>query len=149
MVVVPHVLIASDAEWVHDEIRATLPGSVTSVHLHNGRAVRASVKAQTPDLAVLDSQIASMGAVAVTFDLRNEESGGRLGHIPVLMILDRQADVFLAKNSGVDGWLVKPLDPIRVQKAVNAVMSGGRYEDRAQTGDASTNYRPTPDATAR
>jgi DNA-binding NarL/FixJ family response regulator len=146
---VPHVLIASDAEWVHEEIRAALPGSITSVHLHNGRAVRASVKEQLPDLAVLDSQIASMGAIAVTIDLHNEESGGRLSHVPVLMILDRQADVFLAKNSGVEGYLVKPLDPIRVQKAINAVMNGGRFEDRAQIGDASTNYRPTPDATAR
>lgn len=146
---VPHVLIASDAEWVHEEVRAALPGTVTTVNLHNGRAVRASVKAQTPDLAVLDSQIASMGAIAVTMDLRNEESGGRLEHVPILMILDRQADVFLARNSGAEGWLVKPLDALRVQKAINAVMGGGRYEDRVQTGDASTNYRATPDATAR
>ena len=90
-----------------------------------------------------------MGAIAVTMDLRNEESGGRIEHVPVLMLLDRQADVFLARNSGVDGWLVKPLDPLRLQKAIAAVMNGGSYEDRVQVGDASTNYRPTPDATAR
>ena len=144
-----HVLIASDAEWVHDEVRSSLPSSVTTVNVHNGRAVRANVKAQQPDLAVLDSQIASMGAYAVTVDLRNEESGGRLPHVPVLMLLDRQADVFLARQTDVEGWLVKPIDPIRLQKAITTIMSGGRYEDRVMNGDASTNYRPTPDATAR
>jgi DNA-binding NarL/FixJ family response regulator len=45
----------------------------------------------------------------------------------MIMLLDRRADVFLARRSGADGWLVKPLDPLRIQRAVAAVASGGTY----------------------
>ncbi len=145
----PHVLIASDATWVHEEIRAALSADTTVTSVHNGRAVTSAVKTNTPDLVVLDSQIAAMGAYAVTLELHNEESGGRLPHVPVLVLLDRQADVFLARNSGAEGWLVKPLEPLRVRRAVNELLAGNNFADRVQTGDASTNYRPTPDATAR
>ena len=33
------------------------------------------------------------------------------------MLLDRRADVHLAKRSAADGWLIKPLDPLILQRA--------------------------------
>ena len=117
--------------------------------LVSGQAVRLAVSEQRPDLVILDMQIGDMGAIAVTYDLRLEESGGRLPNVAVLLLLDRQADVFLARQCRSDGWLVKPLDPIRVRKAMTAIMAGGRFEDSRATGDASTNFRPTADSTAR
>lgn len=147
------VLIASDASWVHDEVREALPGrpgdDVQVRSLRSGRAVRAAVEAQVPDLVVLDSQIGAMGAMAVCHDLRNEESGGRLPHVPVLILLDRQADVYLARQAHAEGYLVKPLDPMRLRRAAKELLAGGTYEDRVLVGDATTNYRPTPDSTAR
>jgi DNA-binding response OmpR family regulator len=147
---VPNVLIASDAVWVHDEIRSAIPRADVRVQgTTSGASVRAIVGTDMPDLVVLDSQIGNMGAMAVCMDLRLEESGGRLHHVPVLILLDRQPDVFLAKMAKADGWLVKPLDPIRTRKAITALLAGGTYVDRVQVGDAGLNYRPTPDATAR
>ncbi len=67
--------------------------------------------------------------MAVCLDLRLEEGGGRLGHVPVLMLLDRRPDVFLAKRSGAEGWLIKPLDSIRLRKAARALLAGGEYHD--------------------
>ena len=147
---VPTVLVVSDAPWVHEDIRAAIPGGDTVVRsLTSGQAVRAAVGEQRPDLVILDMQMGDMGAIAVTYDLRLEESGDRLPNVAVLLLLDRQADVFLARQCQANGWLVKPLDPIRVRKAMKAVMAGGRFEDRRATGDATTNYRPTADSTAR
>lgn len=83
---------------------------------------------------ILDLQIGNMGAMATCLDLRLEESGGRLDHIPVLMLLDRRPDVFLARRSEAEGWLVKPLDPIRLRKAIRALLAGGTYHDES--------YRP-------
>lgn len=125
-------------------------GSETTIdNVSHGRAVQGAVIARTPDLVIVDSQIGSMGGIAVTLDLHNEESGGRLPHIPVLMLLDRQPDVYLARQSNVEGYLVKPLDPLRLGRAIAAVLGGATFEDRAQMGDASTNYRSTPDSSAR
>jgi DNA-binding response OmpR family regulator len=82
-----------------------------------------------PDLVVLDLQIGNMGGMATSLDLRLEEGAGRLPHVPILMLLDRRPDVFLARRSEADGWLVKPLDPIRLRRAITALLEGGRYED--------------------
>lgn len=146
----PHVLIASDAAWIQDEVRNALPGEdVTHQVLRSGRAVRAAVAARRPDLLVCDFQVGTMGGMAVTMDLRLERSGGRLPHVPVLLLLDRPADVFLASRCGAEGFLVKPLDPIRLRKAMRALLDGGTWEDRRQLADASTNYRSTADSSAR
>jgi DNA-binding response OmpR family regulator len=146
----PTVLICSDAPWVHDEIRAAVPGGDTVVRsLTAGRSVRDVVATELPDLVILDMQISDMGAVAVTYDLRLEASGDRSPDVPILLLLDRNADVYMAKQCDADGWLIKPLDPIRLRKAMRAVLAGERYEDKQRVGDATTNFRATADSTAR
>ena len=47
----------------------------------------------------------------------------------LLVLLDRRADIFLAKRTGVAGWLVKPLDPLRPRAAVQALLAGENYFD--------------------
>jgi DNA-binding response OmpR family regulator len=90
---------------------------------------------QLPDVIVLDSQIGNMGGVAVCMELRLDESVERLPAIPVLILLDRHADVFLARRSMADGWLVKPLDSFRLRRAINAVLAGQRYEEGVPDDD--------------
>ena len=128
----PDVLIATDAPWMRDAVESVLSGpDVTVRHVATGSAVRAAVYERAPDIAVVDLQIGNMGGMAVCLDLRLEESGGRVPHVPVLMLLDRRADVFLARRSAAEGWLVKPLDPIRLRRAIDAVLAGGEYHDNA------------------
>jgi DNA-binding response OmpR family regulator len=129
---VPEVLVASDASWVHEEIRSILVDPSTTVRQVNaGADVVPAVNERTPDLVIADLQIGNMGGIATCLDLRLEESGGRLPRVPVLVLLDRRADVFLARRASADGWLVKPLDPMRVRKAVKALIGGGTYHDDA------------------
>jgi len=129
---VPDVLIATDAPWMREAVESVLIGpDVTVRHVVTGSAVRAAVHDRAPEIAVVDLQIGNMGGMAVCLDLRLEESGGRVPHVPVLMLLDRRADVFLARRSAAEGWLVKPLDPIRLRRAIDAVLAGGEYHDDA------------------
>ena len=65
-----------------------------------------------------------MGGFAVTMDLRLDETGGRLPHIPVLMLLDRDADAQLAKRSGADIWLVKPLNALTLRRTAQSLIAG-------------------------
>jgi len=125
---VPHLLVATDADWILDEVLAALGSSDTTVSVcRTGQQVVPAVKVRTPDLVLLDLQIGNMGAIAVERALRLEASGDRLPVVRVLLLLDRAADVFLAQRSDAEGWLVKPLDSFRLRRAAHAVMDGGRY----------------------
>ena len=90
------------------------------------------------DLAIVDSQIGTMGGIAVALDLRLEADAGRLESRPVLLVLDRRPDVFLARRSGAEGWILKPLDPIRMRKAVAALLAGGTWHDTSFLPDPVT-----------
>ena len=119
------VLLASDADWLIEEVRAALsdPGTTVNV-VRAGADVRASVSSQIPDLVILDLQIGNMGGMATCMDLRLEIDAERLSPVPILMLLDREADVYLAQQAGAQGWLVKPLDSFRLKMAAVALLAG-------------------------
>ncbi|MEN9505938.1 MAG: hypothetical protein RI958_1864 [Actinomycetota bacterium] len=118
-----HILVATDADYVLDEILAAFSGPDTSFTVcREGRDVSRVVTKRTPDLAILDLQCGSMGGMAVTMALRLDESAGAAPHVPVLMLLDRRADVHLAKRSAADGWVIKPLDALTLQRAAHAIL---------------------------
>ena len=117
------VLIATDADPVFDEVEAALADESTKVvRVRAGMAVGDAVAASPPDLVVLDLQIGNMGGVATCLHLRHEAGEGRLPDAPILMLLDREADVFLARRSGADGWVVKPLDAFALRQAATEIL---------------------------
>jgi DNA-binding response OmpR family regulator len=126
------VLVATDADWVYDEVAAALGSADRSVErVRAGRDVLPAVgnAAEPPMLVVLDLQIGNMGGMATCMALRQEAGAGRLPRVPILMLLDREADVFLARRSEADGWLVKPVDSFRLRKAAIALEAGGTYHE--------------------
>ncbi len=142
------VLVASDAAFVRAEITAVIAGGdIEVVEATSGPAVMAHVAANDTDLVVVDLQMGNMGGMAVCLELRLEESYGKLPHVPVLMLLDRRPDVFLARRSGAEGWVVKPLDPIRLRKSVTALLAGGSYHDESYLPlSVPAGVTPTPGA---
>ena len=131
------ILVASDAPTVRHELIAVTKGPDTDViEVASGPEVVEAVLADPPDLVVVDMQMGNMGGMAVCLELRLEESYLDIPHVPVLMLLDRRPDVFLAKRSGAEGWLVKPLDPLRLRRATAALLDGGTYPDDS--------YQPVP-----
>jgi DNA-binding response OmpR family regulator len=126
------IVVASDAPSVRADVIAVVGDPDTEVvEVDSGYAVAPAVDEYEPDLVIVDLQMGNMGGMAVCLELRLEESYGNLPHASVLMLLDRRADVFLAKRSGAEGWVVKPLDPIRLRKATTALIGGGTYHDES------------------
>jgi DNA-binding response OmpR family regulator len=127
---VSDVLIATDADWIYDEVDAALADDETRVvRVRAGREVSAAVDRVQPSLIVLDLQIGNMGGIAACLDLRLEERAGRLDERSILILLDREADIFLAKRAEADGWLIKPLDAFRLRRAVTTVLEHGEYTE--------------------
>lgn len=136
---VKKVLIASDSPAVQADVKSVLHNDQYDVTIvGGGEAVLPTMKKEKKafDLAVLDMQMSNMGGMATCLDLRLEHSAGRLPEIPVLLLLDRRADVFLARRASAHGWVLKPLDPIRLRRAIKSLLDGGRFED--------SSFAPTP-----
>jgi DNA-binding response OmpR family regulator len=126
------VLLASDQPALRHDLRLTIEGPGVEVEeVGSGPEVLERVGEGGVDLVVVDLQMGSMGAMAVCLELRGEESYGAMDPVAVLMLLDRRPDVFLARRSGAEGFLVKPLEPAKVRAAVRALLAGGGYEDDA------------------
>jgi DNA-binding response OmpR family regulator len=127
------ILLATDADWLYEEIDATLADDDTRVHrVHAGAHVAPAIAVEEPDLIILDLQIGNMGGMATCLDLRLEEGVGRLPHLPILMLLDRDDDLFLARRAQADGWLIKPLDGFRLRRAAKALLDGDTFFDERQ-----------------
>jgi hypothetical protein len=101
------IVVASDAPSVRADVVAVVGDPETDiVEVDTGQAVAPAVDEHEPDLVIV-------------------------AHVPVLMLLDRRPDVFLAKRSDAEGWIVKPLDPIRLRKATTALIDGGIFHDES------------------
>jgi DNA-binding response OmpR family regulator len=118
------ILVATDGPWIRDQVRGALVRSGTEViSVSRGQDVRDRVHDEQPDLVILDLQIANMGGIAVAIDLHLEASAGRLPDVPILLLLDREHDRFLAKRAAADGELVKPLDPATLRHTAETLLA--------------------------
>ena len=118
------ILVAAEGKWVRDLVKAAClaPGQRV-VEVTRGQDVREAVKEYTPEVAVLDMQIANMGGIAVAIDLRLEGAAGRLPDVSILLLLDREADRFLAKRGDADAELVKPIDPSTLRRTIDRLVA--------------------------
>jgi DNA-binding response OmpR family regulator len=118
------ILVAADAQWVRDLVRSACTAADQDViEATRGQDVRDLVGSRSPDLVVLDMQIANMGGLAVAIDLRLEGAAGRIPDVAILLLLDREADRFLAKRVDADAELVKPVDPGTLRRTVDQLLA--------------------------
>ena len=103
------VLLISDAEWVHNDVTAALdlPGTRIAIE-EDPRAVLDTAALEGPSIYLVDMQVGSMGGMALTRQLRDAIHRTDIPAGLVIMLLDRQADAFLAKRAGADAWVTKP-----------------------------------------
>ena len=134
------ILVAADAQWVRDQVRAAFVGPDQEVvEVTRGQDVRDTYARLEPDLVVLDLQIGNMGGIAVALDLRNEESGGRVPRARILLLLDRRDDAFIARRADVDLTLVKPVDAGVLRRAAKPLLAAAAAEAAGDSDEPATN----------
>lgn len=124
------VLVVADDPWVVNEVNAALSIGSTELINHDDPATAAAAAIEhSVDAAVVDLQVASMGGMAITRSIRDSAEP-----VPVVLLLDREADVFLAGRSGANAWVVKPFTAWDLRTAVAAVAEATEPDNDA--GDA-------------
>ena len=118
------IVVAADARWVRDLVKSACTAKDQRViEVTRGQDVRDVVGREAPDLVILDMQIGNMGGLAVAIDLRLEGSALRIPDTSILLLLDREADRFLAKRVDADAELVKPVDPGTLRRTVAELLA--------------------------
>jgi len=149
------VLLATDADWLFDEVSAALaePGTATEPgttisRITEGRDVSQAVSELEPDLVLLDLQIGTKGGVASCIDLRHDIAEGRSKPTKVLMLLDRDADRWIARQADADGWLIKPLDAFRLRRAALQCIAGETVFEGEPAAEIESETDPDAEQTA-
>lgn len=119
----PRILVVADTQWVINEVKSalSLPGFEVAQH-DDPRTLVAAVGEQRPDVAVVDLQVGTMGGMAMTRALKEAAQADDFPDVPVVLLLDRLADRFLAKRAAAHSWLVKPFSPHQLREAVDAAV---------------------------
>ncbi len=112
--VMSRVLIVTDDPRERDRVHSALSFDGAELIDHDAPGSAADRAAEeSVDVAVVDLRIGSMGGMAIT-----REFLGRQLHVPVVLLLDREADTFLAGRSGADAWVTKPFTASALRAAV-------------------------------
>lgn len=103
------ILLVADDVWVRNDVEAALGDpAVTLTVESNPRAVESVVRSERFDWAIVDLQVGSMGGMAIVRRLRSMIAASEIEDLGIVLLLDREADRFLAKRAGADADLVKP-----------------------------------------
>jgi CheY-like chemotaxis protein len=118
------ILVVADEPWVLTDVRAALGDSrYTLTESSDPRLAAETVAATRPDAVVVDLQVGSMGGMAVTRAVRHAFIGSDIEAPPVILLLDRDADAFLAGRSGAAAWVRKPFGSFDLRQAIDKACS--------------------------
>nr|MBA2601871.1 response regulator transcription factor [Actinomycetota bacterium] len=109
------VLVVSDDPHIVEEARFAFPGDVAVRFARDSREAKLQLADGNCDVVVVDLQTGSAGG----YDLRKDmQYTGSATSIPLLLLLEREQDAWLAAQSGASAYKVKPLDPGELARTV-------------------------------
>lgn len=82
-----------------------------------------------PDAVVAEEIASRAGAFAMARDLRGARDPYQG---PIVILLERKHDVWLARWSGADAWFVRPVDPFELADRLIDLILRDRNENRKQ-----------------
>ena len=121
------ILVVADEPWIRNEVHAglTRPGTVIVDHEEPATAAEAA-ETTGADVVLVDLQVGSMGGMAITRAIRHASATDETPGTPVVMLLDRDADVFLARRAGAAAWVTKPFTSHELRAALDPLLAAGR-----------------------
>ena len=107
---------------LRDDVRYGFPADCDVTVVHDARAAWIAMASTTPDVVIVDIHTGSAGGYALRRDMLANQ---RLARVPMLMLLDRPQDAWLARQAGANLHLVKPVDVSElIHQALALVPSG-------------------------
>jgi DNA-binding NarL/FixJ family response regulator len=143
------VLLVDDDDLMRAGLNAVL-SSDSNVEVvgeaADGRAAIAAVRAQRPDLVLMDVRMPDLDGIAAT---REIVTGSIETKIVILTTFEDDEYIFGALNAGASGFLLKRTSPEELLAAVHTVAAGDSLLSPSVTRTviARMAHQPTPDLT--
>ena len=135
------VVVADKDPYVLDAARSALAGADSDVlTASDGPETVRLVRENLPDVVVVASSLGHMGGFALARDLKTFARAGEFPEPKIVVLLERQADTWLAAWSGCDTWATKPVEVGELRRMVREAAGL-----ETQTSDG----RPAPDVAHR
>lgn len=113
------LLCVTRDQSVLDDARYAFPADVEVVCVSDAREAWAALERSTPDAAIVDLQSGSAGGFNLARDMSQND---RLKDVPILMLLQRTEDTWLARQGGAEAVLVKPVHSDELVRAALALI---------------------------
>lgn len=102
------VLVVSEDPLVLEEAEFGFPTGVEITSAKDARDAIEMIKKQVPDVVVIDIQTGSAGGFSLAKEMHQQL--GSKKEVPILMLLERSQDAWLANQAGAARHRVKPLE---------------------------------------
>lgn len=124
------VLVLADEPWIRNEVHAALTaGDLVLIDHDDPTTVVDAIIEHEVDAVVADMQVGSMGGMAVVRRIRAASSIEDLEEVPVILLLDRSADAFLARRAAAAGWVQKPFTSREIATVLDAAIGTAPTND--------------------
>ncbi len=101
------VLVVTGDEQVQEEVRFGFPKGVEVSILSDAREAWEWMHDKTPSVAIVDIQTGSAGGFGLARDMAQDP---KLAAVPILMLIERRQDEWLAEQAGATSHRIKPVD---------------------------------------
>lgn len=122
------VLVISDDDGILQDAKFGFPAGVEVVTARDGREASRSIETMVPSVAVVEIRTGSAGGFNFARTMRQRAS---TGDVPILMILERAQDEWLAQQAGANKTCIQPVETSELVAETLALIPD------TSTGDAS------------
>ena len=115
------VLVVSHDEDLREDASYSFPADFEVILAGDAREAMAAMGERRPQVAIVDLKTGSAGGFNLAREMHNSLD---LTDVPLLMLLERHQDSWLAGQAGASRWRTKPIEgPDLVQEALALLAS--------------------------
>lgn len=114
------LLVVSEDPAVEEEVRFGVPEGLDVVSVNDAGSANEALLSLTPVAVIVDLQTGNAGGYGLARDMSQTL---RLAAIPVIVLIERDQDRWLAQQAGATVALRKPLDSNALWTAVSSVLA--------------------------